>query len=167
MMIKTCKVCENRFKTHSLFKLVCSEKCRATSKIKSQLKYKNSAKGLAAKQRWRKNPKQKEIHALHMKTKRGKESAAKRIKRLIETVPYYKAMQILRNSRQYKDIRNKLLTQFGLCACCHSEDNLTIDHIVPASLGGKHEIDNFQVLCRSCNAKKKQEVIRYEMPKMQ
>ena len=40
--------------------------------------------------------------------------------------------------------------------CCHcgGYEDLTIDHIVPESKGGAHEIGNFQTLCRSCNSKK-------------
>lgn len=30
----------------------------------------------------------------------------------------------------------------------------TLDHIKPLSKGGRHEVDNVQLLCRSCNAKK-------------
>ena len=40
------------------------------------------------------------------------------------------------------------------CVKCQSLDFLEIDHIVPVSAGGSHEIENLQVLCRSCNRKK-------------
>lgn len=41
-----------------------------------------------------------------------------------------------------------------ICAICKSKDNLTVDHIVPISKGGKHSSDNLQVLCSYCNTKK-------------
>lgn len=41
------------------------------------------------------------------------------------------------------------------CRQCGSDDNLTLDHIVPQSKGGSHAEENLQVLCRSCNSAKK------------
>lgn len=40
------------------------------------------------------------------------------------------------------------------CQCCGSVQNLVVDHIEPSSLGGKTEIENLQLLCRSCNSRK-------------
>jgi 5-methylcytosine-specific restriction endonuclease McrA len=42
-----------------------------------------------------------------------------------------------------------------LCGICADEKNLEVDHIVPKSLGGKDELSNFQALCYSCNAAKR------------
>ena len=47
----------------------------------------------------------------------------------------------------------------GLYECnnCHqhfSEDELTIDHIIPWSLGGRTVLSNAQLLCRACNSSK-------------
>ncbi len=36
----------------------------------------------------------------------------------------------------------------------HPSDDLTGDHRVPLELGGKNELSNIDVLCRSCNAAK-------------
>lgn len=41
------------------------------------------------------------------------------------------------------------------CVFCNSENDLEYDHIVPISQGGKSIIENIQVLCRSCNRKKR------------
>jgi len=40
------------------------------------------------------------------------------------------------------------------CCNCQTDKNLTLDHIIPVSKGGGDNIDNLQVLCRSCNSKK-------------
>lgn len=45
-----------------------------------------------------------------------------------------------------------------VCKKCKSTDDLTIDHIMPISLGGSKEPDNLQVLCRSCNSGKNNRV---------
>lgn len=40
------------------------------------------------------------------------------------------------------------------CNYCGSPNKLEFDHIVPLSKGGTNQIDNIQILCRSCNASK-------------
>lgn len=46
-----------------------------------------------------------------------------------------------------------------MCGLPEPEIVLTVDHIVPVSLGGTNTIDNLQPLCRPCNSKKHQKVI--------
>lgn len=43
----------------------------------------------------------------------------------------------------------------GLCLHCRSDDDLTIDHVHPISLGGTDDLSNLQLLCRRCNSSKK------------
>ena len=42
-----------------------------------------------------------------------------------------------------------------LCGVSADEKNLEVDHIFPKSLGGKDEITNYQALCYTCNAAKR------------
>jgi len=42
-----------------------------------------------------------------------------------------------------------------LCGISAEEKALEVDHIVPRSMGGKDDISNFQALCYSCNATKR------------
>ena len=42
----------------------------------------------------------------------------------------------------------------GKCALCGKPvkyDDFTVDHIVPLSMGGENDIDNFQCTCKACN----------------
>ena len=54
-------------------------------------------------------------------------------------------------------LRSKLLrSAAGVCtACGEKSENLEIDHIVPVSKGGESVEGNLQVLCRSCNRRKR------------
>lgn len=40
------------------------------------------------------------------------------------------------------------------CLACGSEDDLTVDHIIPTQDGGTDAFNNMQTLCRGCNARK-------------
>lgn len=40
------------------------------------------------------------------------------------------------------------------CRNCGTHLDLTVDHIVPESLGGSLDMDNLQTLCKSCNSSK-------------
>jgi 5-methylcytosine-specific restriction endonuclease McrA len=40
------------------------------------------------------------------------------------------------------------------CVYCGGYKNLSADHIVPESKGGKLILENLQTLCRSCNSRK-------------
>jgi len=51
------------------------------------------------------------------------------------------------------------------CFLCHSLDKITMDHIIPLSLGGRHSIGNLMPLCQTCNSRKSNKLlvfIRYQ-----
>ncbi len=57
------------------------------------------------------------------------------------------------------DLRYEILARDNYeCQECSSVDYLQIDHIHPVSKGGETTRDNLQVLCRTCNARKRDRV---------
>lgn len=63
------------------------------------------------------------------------------------------------SAKEWRDI----LVKYGnFCLCCKRSDvKLTMDHVVPLSVGGKHQADNIQPLCGRCNSSKSTKTIDY------
>ena len=53
--------------------------------------------------------------------------------------------------RSYQKLAREAIALHPQCVECGRTDDLTADHVVPLSQGGKSEAGNYQVLCRSCN----------------
>lgn len=45
------------------------------------------------------------------------------------------------------------------CVFCGHNKDLTIDHIIPKSKGGKNEVNNLQTLCQKCNETKGNKIL--------
>jgi 5-methylcytosine-specific restriction endonuclease McrA len=60
------------------------------------------------------------------------------------------------NSRKYRAHKERVFARDGrTCRYCGSdEEPLHIDHIISRKRGGTHDLDNLQVLCKSCNLRK-------------
>jgi 5-methylcytosine-specific restriction endonuclease McrA len=56
--------------------------------------------------------------------------------------------------KQHKQPRRLAIAAHPYCAECGRAQDLTADHIVPLSRGGKASLENYRVLCRSCNSSK-------------
>lgn len=50
--------------------------------------------------------------------------------------------------------RNVLRRDTFTCQYCGSADDLTLDHVMPRSRGGRHGWDNVTTACRACNQRK-------------
>lgn len=54
-----------------------------------------------------------------------------------------------------RDYRQAIFDRDGFaCVKCGVSEDLTVDHIIPISKGGKETLDNLQTLCKICNSKK-------------
>jgi 5-methylcytosine-specific restriction endonuclease McrA len=51
-------------------------------------------------------------------------------------------------------VENEKMLENAVCLRCGTKEKLSIDHIRPQFIGGTHDRDNLQVLCRSCNSKR-------------
>jgi 5-methylcytosine-specific restriction endonuclease McrA len=49
----------------------------------------------------------------------------------------------------------------GKCLRCSQAKPLTVDHVMPLSMGGTNDIANIQPLCHACNASKGTRTIDY------
>ena len=63
-----------------------------------------------------------------------------------------------------KDFEEKMKTLPKQCVRCGSTTSLLIDHIIAYSRGGKHTVDNLQILCRDCHTHKSKE--DHKLPKV-
>ena len=62
-----------------------------------------------------------------------------------------------------QDAYREFIQENGECLSCGAIERLEIDHVNPLSRGGRDYPDNWQVLCRGCNAKKSGAIVDYRL----
>ena len=58
------------------------------------------------------------------------------------------------STTHWRKIRALIIKRDGCCQICGTEENLTVDHVIPRRLGGTDELWNLQVLCKMHNSMK-------------
>lgn len=56
--------------------------------------------------------------------------------------------------RRWRQVSAEAIRRQPWCSECGSRDDLTGDHLIPVSVGGRDTLANARVLCRSCNARR-------------
>lgn len=82
----------------------------------------------------------------------------------IRQASHKRRVQIESNGGDYTlEEWKELCDQYGnRCLACGTTDELlTVDHVLPVSMGGTNDISNLQPLCKSCNSKKNNKHIDY------
>jgi len=62
--------------------------------------------------------------------------------------------------RQYKLLEKIAKRDGRFCAECGATEDLTVNHIIPFCVGGKTVEENLNILCRSCNIKSYQRLVK-------
>ena len=66
------------------------------------------------------------------------------------------------DAAERRDLRERVLERDKhRCRCCGTERNLTLDHIIPASMGGPAAFHNLQTLCQDCNIAKGDRMVKF------
>lgn len=76
----------------------------------------------------------------------------------------YKRRSILKDAGTFTEAEWTTLKEKynNMCLACKCKScKLTIDHVLPLSLGGSNTIDNIQPLCGECNTRKNNKYIDY------
>lgn len=118
--------------------------CKQCKRDKSKKAYIPKSRLYSAEYYTQNKNKRKEIQQRYNRTIKGRISAIKRIRRRKQYVMQLSAIEWIQILERYN----------YACLCCGTQENITIDHITPLSLGGTDTIDNIQPLCKSCNSKK-------------
>jgi 5-methylcytosine-specific restriction endonuclease McrA len=145
-----CVICDKQFtpaKFHPYAK-TCSTRC---SKRAEYLKHRDAY--MARSNRWRKaNP---DKYKTYMKTTHANNPELyRKIWRLKQQRRNAVMHKVGGDGFQREEWNLILRDQEGRCFWCAEPADLTIDHVVPVSRGGRHEVSNIVGACRRCNSSK-------------
>jgi 5-methylcytosine-specific restriction endonuclease McrA len=72
----------------------------------------------------------------------------------------YRARRARRTAAYRVRFRQRVFERDGWCCCyCGATENLTLDHVIPKSKGGRGTFTNIQTLCKPCNTDKADKLI--------
>ena len=78
------------------------------------------------------------------------------------TPPKVRKPQIIPPKQLTPGVRSRVYHRDGhRCLKCGTDQELTLDEVVPRSKGGKRSYENCQTLCRTCNGEKGNKTIDY------
>src|SRR3990167_7445241 len=155
-VLAECNGCKKQFTPPHFNSRCCSVLCKKISRTLSRKKYKLSCK------------EKKKRDSAFAKTERGREINKKSVKLYLATEKgkicrkngKHRRRQLEKTGRiTAKEWALKLKQYQYKCVYCESDENIEMDHIIPLSKGGDHNINNIQPLCRSCNAKKGNKIL--------
>lgn len=149
-----------------------TEKNRASSRRF----YKNHKDSVLAENKIRYENKKSEVLVINKKWALSNPEKVKKIKQRWKERHPEKVQEMDRNRRAIKKYNGGEITakewqtlkeKYNFtCICClrrEPEIKLTLDHVFPLFLGGKHVIENAQPLCLSCNSRKSIKHIDYRL----
>lgn len=98
--------------------------------------------------------------------RQNKEKVRTNAARWTKNNPEKNALKSSRRRAKIKQRETFLITDKELnrlynnpCSHCGATEDITLDHIIPVSRGGRHSIGNLQSLCLSCNSSKNSRTI--------
>lgn len=149
-----CRDCERAFEPNHFNEKLCSQECKYRAVQARRLKYKKSEKGQEAEKKWRQSPAKLKIDKRYRASSKGRMKAVERVSRYVKENSHALFRKRLGQTAPYRRLRQEMIEIYKNCQHCGTDQDLTLDHIVPTSHGGNHSRENIQVLCRSCNVKK-------------
>lgn len=121
----------------------------------ARIRYNKSEKGKAARARHAKTDTFKATQRRYKATEKGRAKINEVANNRYWRDPDYHRMKALGRIHGIEvDLLKAVRERDRVCQHCSSSDNLTFDHIIPVSKGGKASMDNLQILCNPCNAAK-------------
>lgn len=87
------------------------------------------------------------------------EHPQRKLRTVSDNYPFPSIIRLFRYvQRPYRGVmltrQNVFRRDSGSCLYCGSKSDLTIDHVLPKSRGGRSTWDNLATACRTCNARK-------------
>jgi 5-methylcytosine-specific restriction endonuclease McrA len=172
--MKTCLQCGSVYapKKMGAPSLYCGATCKERARKKTPQRveamraaiarhyYRNRENVLQKHREWReKNPEKCSIHSAAYRA-RHPEAAKSQVRAGNHR---RRAQKTSAGGSYTRDQWQSLLLSFGnRCLWCGNDsERLTVDHVIPVSLGGTSDISNLQPLCFSCNSRKRNRVMDF------